>query len=302
MAVCLCRPACAGSVGGYVWLKLQSPRQHGWVGTNPCAAAQGTILLWLQDDVPEAVKSARLQEVIATYRAELADSMAAEVGRTHLVRCAHGTSLGHGFQMHMLLATVTIDWAAVTPMAKPKSLQKLSLQLIVNVVLQVLVEGPSKRDASSLTGRTDTMKRVVFPDVPMAAAYSIGDGSGSAGAPLLQAQPGDYVAVEVRDCWTVSTIYPHRSEHQRPEAADYPENDCTLPAFVCYHVVIEPAASLRCRWLCRQVSAASAGTLTAVPLGRTSLRDFVTVHGSAAPLPTAASLGDAALQRLRAVG
>lgn len=42
---------------------------------------------YLQDDVPEAVKLTRLQEIIATYRAELAQSMAAEVGRTHLVRC-----------------------------------------------------------------------------------------------------------------------------------------------------------------------------------------------------------------------
>ena len=68
-------------------------------------------------------------------------------------------------------------------------------------LLQVLVEGPSKRDASSLTGRTDTMKRVVFPDVPMATAYGKSDSNSGAGSPLLQAQPGDYVAVEVRGCW-----------------------------------------------------------------------------------------------------
>ena len=35
--------------------------------------------------MPEAVKLARLQEVISTYRAELSNSMAAEIGRTHLV-------------------------------------------------------------------------------------------------------------------------------------------------------------------------------------------------------------------------
>jgi hypothetical protein len=35
--------------------------------------------------VPEAVKLARLQEVISTYRAELTNSMAAEIGRTHVV-------------------------------------------------------------------------------------------------------------------------------------------------------------------------------------------------------------------------
>jgi hypothetical protein len=38
-----------------------------------------------QDDVPEAVKLARLQEVISTYRAALINSMSAEIGRTHLV-------------------------------------------------------------------------------------------------------------------------------------------------------------------------------------------------------------------------
>lgn len=145
----------------------------------------------LPDDVPEAVKSARLQEIIATYRAGLAESMAAEVGRTHLV----------------------------------------------------LVQGASKRDESSLTGRTDTMKRVVFPDAPMPGAYG-GSGACDAAAPLVQAQPGDYVAVEV--------------------------------------------------------VAASAGTLTAKPLGRTTLQDFVQLHGSAAPLP--ASQSDDAAQPLRAVG
>lgn len=74
--------------------------------------------------------------------------------------------------------------------------------------LQVLVQGPSKRDAGSLTGRTDTMKRVVFPDVPMAAVYGNG---GEAAAPRVTAQPGDYVAVEVRTAVSVELeIYMHR--------------------------------------------------------------------------------------------
>jgi TRAM domain len=73
-------------------------------------------------------------------------------------------------------------------------------------LLQVLVEGPSKRDASSLTGRTDTMKRVVFPDMPMAAAY--GGSNSGAGAPLLHAQPGDYVAVEVRKSGDLQCVHP----------------------------------------------------------------------------------------------
>lgn len=62
--------------------------------------------------------------------------------------------------------------------------------------LQVLVQGVSKRDAGSLTGRTDTMKRVVFPDAPMAAAY--GSSRDVAATTSVHAQPGDYVAVEVR--------------------------------------------------------------------------------------------------------
>ncbi len=38
-----------------------------------------------QDDVPEAVKNARLQAIIAAYREGLATSMTAEIGRRHLV-------------------------------------------------------------------------------------------------------------------------------------------------------------------------------------------------------------------------
>ena len=38
-----------------------------------------------QDDVPEAVKNARLQAIIAAYREGLAASMTAEIGRRHLV-------------------------------------------------------------------------------------------------------------------------------------------------------------------------------------------------------------------------
>lgn len=49
-----------------------------------------------------------------------------------------------------------------------------------------------------------------------------------------------------------------------------------------------------------QVVSASAGTLTAVPLGRTTLREFVSVHGTAAPLHRL-TVSDSQ-QLLRAVG
>ena len=38
--------------------------------------------------------------------------------------------------------------------------------------MQVLVQGPSRRDAAQLTGRTDANERVVFPDVPVPTADS----------------------------------------------------------------------------------------------------------------------------------
>ncbi|DBA70565.1 TPA: hypothetical protein ACH3X2_011957 [Trebouxia sp. C0005] len=61
----------------------------------------------------------------------------------------------------------------------------------------VLVEGFSKRSDSQLSGRTDTMKRAIFVDVPVAAEYT-GNQSGE----LVSLKPGDYVAVKVHSCST----------------------------------------------------------------------------------------------------
>jgi len=36
--------------------------------------------------------------------------------------------------------------------------------------VQVLVQGPSRKDVAQLTGRTDGNERVIFPDVPVPAA------------------------------------------------------------------------------------------------------------------------------------
>ena len=67
----------------------------------------------------------------------------------------------------------------------------------------VLVEGPSKRSPHKLQGRTCTMKRTVFDDVPVptsglewqAARHATGGSSSS--SPSLK--PGDYVAVNIQD-------------------------------------------------------------------------------------------------------
>lgn len=94
----------------------------------------------------------------------------------------------------------------------------------------VLVEGPSRRSPSNLTGRTDTFKRVVFPNTPVPASYSGLDERDTSEGPLVVLQPGDYVAVQVME--------------------------------------------------------AGGGTLGVKPLARTSIGEFVGVHGSAVPLET----------------
>lgn len=110
----------------------------------------------------------------------------------------------------------------------------------------VLVEGRSRRSSDALTGRSDTFKRVVFPDVALPSSYfgatsagwlgsapapeiaAIAEGRESGAQGLARALPGDYVAVEV--------------------------------------------------------TAAAGGTLMARPLARTTLAEFVAVHGTAVPL------------------
>ena len=62
----------------------------------------------------------------------------------------------------------------------------------------VLVEGPSKRSAADLAGRTDTGKMVVFPDVAVPAAWHAQDG------PHVRLKPGDYVAVRVEKATAAS--------------------------------------------------------------------------------------------------
>lgn len=88
----------------------------------------------------------------------------------------------------------------------------------------VLVEGPSRRSDTMLTGRTDTFKRVVFDDIEMEASLDVNDARCGG---RVRAGAGDYVAVKI--------------------------------------VV------------------GGGGTLKGIPVARTSIREFVSVHGSTVP-------------------
>ena len=74
------------------------------------------------------------------------------------------------------------------------------LQLIFRHVylFQVLVEGFSKRSEAQLSGRTDTMKRAIFDDIPVPADYTQDTGK------FVKLKAGDYAAVKVTACSTGS--------------------------------------------------------------------------------------------------
>ena len=59
----------------------------------------------------------------------------------------------------------------------------------------MLVEGFSKKSDAQLSGRTDTMKRVVFDDVPVPS-----NDTASLSDELVSLKAGDYVAVKVHAC------------------------------------------------------------------------------------------------------
>ena len=65
----------------------------------------------------------------------------------------------------------------------------------------MLVEGFSKKSDAQLSGRTDTMKRVVFDDVPVPSQLGAAPSD-----QLVSLKPGDYVAVEVHAC-TSGTLF-----------------------------------------------------------------------------------------------
>lgn len=71
--------------------------------------------------------------------------------------------------------------------------------------MQALIEGFSKKSNSQLSGRTDTMKRVVLDDVAIPSSL-VAAAQGNPGQELVRLQPGDYVAVEVQAC-TSGTLF-----------------------------------------------------------------------------------------------
>mmetsp|Transcript_6403 Transcript_6403/g.21998 ORF Transcript_6403/g.21998 Transcript_6403/m.21998 type:complete len:623 (+) Transcript_6403:119-1987(+) len=63
----------------------------------------------------------------------------------------------------------------------------------------VLVDGPSKRSASELVGRTCTNKRVVIPTEAPPTYQGLAEGAGRMSLPRVPLVPGDYVAVRVEE-------------------------------------------------------------------------------------------------------
>ena len=63
------------------------------------------------------------------------------------------------------------------------------------------MEGFSKKSDAQLSGRTDTMKRVVFDDVPVPS-----NDTATPSDELVSLKPGDYVAVKVHAC-TSGTLF-----------------------------------------------------------------------------------------------
>lgn len=63
--------------------------------------------------------------------------------------------------------------------------------LTIRLILKVLVEGTHFKNDGMLTGRTDTLKRVVFEEEELPASLS------APKSDLVSIKPGDYVVVEV---------------------------------------------------------------------------------------------------------
>ena len=96
------------------------------------------------------------------------------------------------------------------------------------LLVQVLIEGFSKKSDAQLSGRTDTMKRVVLDDVPVPATLEAANQQASA-EQLVRLKPGDYVAVEIYACSTGtlfatplgrSTLQAFAKAYDRPNGDD----------------------------------------------------------------------------------
>lgn len=69
----------------------------------------------------------------------------------------------------------------------------------------VLVEGPSKRSTSQLTGRTDSFKRVIFDNKKVLKSY--GACATQSSPKFVHLEPGDYAAVEIIPGGTGATLH-----------------------------------------------------------------------------------------------
>lgn len=125
----------------------------------------------------------------------------------------------------------------------------------------MLVQGPSKRDAARLTGRTDTMKRVVFADLPLPCGY----------APVASQSTAASFNGGSNSPWRATTWAQMRPQQIQTQLS------CTGVG----------AAKVRAQpgdYVAVEIAAASAGTLTARALAVTTLQEFVVVHGSCNPM------------------
>lgn len=165
----------------------------------------------LPDDVPEAVKAARLQEAMAAYKAGLAERCAAEVGRLHLV----------------------------------------------------LAEGAARKSHGCLAGKTCSMKKVVFRDVPLPPSLAAA-GAGTAwpvqppgGRELAEGAFGGALASEA----TLAAVQPTSLPGGGPRVAIRPGD-----------------------YVAVRVDGFSNSTLVATPIARTGVAEFAELFGNGVPL------------------
>lgn len=141
--------------------------------------------------------------------------------------------------------------------------------------VQVLVEGPSRKDPGSLTGRTCTNKRV---QIIGAAEVLVPDSYG----PLWRSHPRSGAEVGRRSgAWSASDSVSGSSSTSKTSAGALPIDGCVRLAPGDYAAV--------------EVQSAGAVSLEGVAVARTSLKEFFAVHGgawSAHATPTFSSHAD----------
>ena len=105
--------------------------------------------------------------------------------------------------MHMVKSPHSCCTGLSTLIGACREGQAARSQAEVGSVHVVLVEGLSKRSPHKLQGRTCTMKRTVFEDVPVPASGLEWQGArhatGGSSFSCSSLNPGDYVAVKIHD-------------------------------------------------------------------------------------------------------